>query len=36
MRHSAETYLFKYLGYIPGLDDWVEDMENPTITETTQ
>lgn len=36
VRNSAETYLFKYLGYIPGLDDWVEDFENPTITETTQ
>lgn len=35
VRHSAETYLFKYLGYVPGLDDWVDDMENPTITETT-
>lgn len=36
VRHSAETYLFKYLEYIPGLDDWVEDMQNPTITETTE
>jgi hypothetical protein len=35
VRQSAETYIFHYLGYIPGLDDWVEDLENPTITRTT-
>jgi hypothetical protein len=35
VRHGTETYLFKYLGYIPGLEEWVEDMENPTITHTT-
>lgn len=33
--HTAETYLFRYVGYIPGLDDWVEDVESPTITRTT-
>jgi hypothetical protein len=35
VQHHTDTYLFKYLGYLPGLDDWVEDMQNPTITRTT-
>ena len=35
VRYTADTYLFHYLGYIPGLDDWVEDVQNPTITRTT-
>ncbi len=34
-RH-AETYVFKYLGYLPGLEDWVEDVQDPTITRTTE
>ncbi len=31
----TDTYLFKYLGYVPGLKDWVEEVENPVITEST-
>jgi len=27
---DAETYLFKYLRYVPGLDSWVERMTQPT------
>ncbi len=27
---DAETYLFEYLRYIPGLDSWVERMTQPT------
>lgn len=33
---TAETYLFKYLRYLPGLEDWVHDVQNPVITRTTQ
>lgn len=36
VQHHAETYLFKYLGYVPGLDDWVKDVENPVITRSTE
>lgn len=35
VRRSADTYLFRYLEYIPGLDDWAKDISNPTITRTT-
>lgn len=35
VRQTADTYLFRYLGYVPGLRGWVEDVENPTITRTT-
>jgi Flp pilus assembly protein TadG len=35
VQHHTDTYLFKYLRYLPGLKDWVEDMENPTVTRTT-
>jgi hypothetical protein len=35
VQHHTDTYLFKYLGYLPGLDDWVDDMQNPKATETT-
>ena len=35
VQHHTDTYLFKYLRYLPGLDDWVHDMQNPTITRTT-
>jgi hypothetical protein len=35
VQHHADTYLFKYLAYLPGLDDWVDDLQNPTITRTT-
>jgi uncharacterized membrane protein len=36
VQHHAETYIFKYLEYIPGLDEWVEDVQNPTITRSTE
>jgi len=36
VQHHADTYIFKYLSYLPGLDNWVDDMENPTITRTTE
>lgn len=36
VQHHAETYIFKYLEYVPGLDQWVEDMQNPEITRSTQ
>jgi len=36
VQHHAETYVFKYLKYVPGLDTWVEDMQNPTITRSTE
>jgi hypothetical protein len=36
VQHHAETYIFKYLKYVPGLDAWVEDMQNPEITRTTE
>lgn len=36
VRGETDTYLFKYLRYVPGLDDWVEDMQNPVITRTTE
>lgn len=35
VRYRADTYLFHYLGYVPGLKSWVRDVENPTITRTT-
>ncbi len=35
VKNTADTYLFHYLGFIPGLGDWVEDVENPRITRTT-
>jgi len=35
VQHHVDTYIFKYLGYLPGLDEWVEGVENPTITRTT-
>jgi len=35
VQHHADTYLFKYLAHLPGLDDWVEGVQNPTITRTT-
>lgn len=35
VKYTADTYLFHYLGFIPGLGDWVEDVENPRITRTT-
>ena len=36
VQHHAETYIFKYLKYVPGLDEWVEDMQNPEITRSTE
>ena len=36
VQHHAETYLFKYLTYVPGLHDWVKGIENPTITRSTE
>jgi hypothetical protein len=36
VQHHAETYIFKYLEYVPGLDEWVEDMQNPEITRSTE
>lgn len=35
VRHEADTYLFHYLGYVPGLDDWVDETQSPAITRTT-
>ena len=35
VQHHADTYVFKYLKYVPGLDGWVDDVQNPTITDTT-
>jgi heme exporter protein D len=29
---EADTYVFKFLGAIPGLDEWVDDMTHPTAT----
>ncbi len=31
----TDTYLFKYLKYIPGLKAWVHDVQNPVITTDT-
>lgn len=36
VKKSTDTYLFKYLRYLPGLDDWVHDVQNPVITRTTE
>jgi cytoskeletal protein RodZ len=36
VQHHTDTYLFKYLKYLPGLDDWVDEVQNPTITRTTE
>jgi hypothetical protein len=36
VQHHTDTYLFRYLRYLPGLEDWVEGMQNPTITRTTE
>ncbi len=36
VRKSTDTYLFKYLRYLPGMDDWVHDVQNPVITRTTE
>lgn len=35
VRHKTDTYLFHYLGYVPGLGDWVDETQNPVITRTT-
>lgn len=31
----TDTYLFKYIKYVPGLKDWVDEVQNPVITRST-
>jgi hypothetical protein len=31
----TDTYLFKYIKYIPGLKDWAHKVQNPVITRST-
>jgi hypothetical protein len=32
---EAETYLFRYLGLIPPLKDWVDDVTHPSATRSS-
>lgn len=36
VRTEAHTYAFRFLGVVPGLDDWVRDMTHPVATESSE
>lgn len=36
VKGHADTYGFVYLKYVPGLDDWVQRVSNPSSTQTSE